>query len=214
MKLAKKLQLIEKHKKNFVVIGGPAYPALNGIHYAEDGTIYATDRYCVLRMKNIHMRDAPVTIHAVTGEKIRDEYPVRVLEEKFPTDFETGFVLVGREKIAGAVRVARLAKEIYGYYNPYDGAQLFSQHTDVILNIQASGLQFTVKFADYEDRKEFRIGFTPRFLYKALKFFEDAGTSYLRVWFPKDRRAPFLVSDPYNGIDIFILPCVSRSDGT
>ena len=210
IKASKKMKVLEKHKEKFTDPKS-SYRALAGIHHAEDGTVYATDRHMVLRMLGVHAFKGPVTFDAQTGEIIREEYPVKALEERFQLEWETGFMLSGKENVEEAARILRWVKELYEYYHPLDGVTLFSQYRDVIIHLERPGVRFTVKIADFEDfRKEIRIGFTPRLLYNALRFFEDAGSARIRFSFARDPRAPFLLSDTDNRIDILILPVARR----
>jgi len=62
------------HAKKFV--GADKNPSvLNGIHYAADGSIYATNRHYAIRIKNAHQFTTPATLHPKTGAPIDGKYP-------------------------------------------------------------------------------------------------------------------------------------------
>src|SRR5690606_23973086 len=124
----------------------------------------------------------------------------------FSSEYDTGFRILGEDRIGEITRLVRLIKEICELYNPPDLMTLFSQYSNVILHTQAEGMQFTARFADYDDKREIRMCLNPRYLYTALSFFRDAGASELRFRFKEEQRAPVMMSDPDNWIDFIILP--------
>lgn len=69
-----KERIIEKYGKKFT---GNSFgsTALEGIHYAENGNVYVTNRITGLRLTNVHKLPMAITLHAKTGLLIDGAFP-------------------------------------------------------------------------------------------------------------------------------------------
>lgn len=207
MEKAAKMALIAKHAKKFAMTkNGP--PILEGVHYAEDGTVVVANLYCGLRIKNAHNYAEPITVSVVTGNKISGIYPYQRFNENFPTEFKASFSL-SKNSIEDAFKKIKWIRDIAKFYDKRNKAiQLNVDGTTrqvVELKFENDSLKFEAYLSKYDDKETLSVTLNAEFLLNSLQVFKDAGTSELKIKL-NDKIAPIILSDEENEIDVIILP--------
>lgn len=205
---ASKLNLVLKHGKKFA-LRRQSRPVLRGIHYASDGTVYVTNSYCALRVKNAHGYSESQTIDAWTGGTIVDEFPN--LERLFPTTFDSSFQLSTYDAIqdtAQRIKWAHVITKALKTENrrvslEYDDGSAYLTLDDDTVHLK-SLLLANIEVAP------FKIGLNAEYLYHTLKLFEDAGTRQFQIKLAGNERSPVTFEDVRNEIAVIILPVIDR----
>jgi len=202
----KKLELIQKHGKKFTD-SKSSNLVLQGIHYAENGSVYANNRHYILRFRNAHTFTEPFTSHAVTGAKIDEKYPD--IEKVFPTSVTTEFVLrnlsSSGDQIKNALHYAKWAHDIAKVGDKFKRILLMLESQSVVISVKQELVEFKAWFAPYEGSERFTMILSGEYLLNALQLFKDAGTIELRVRM-KGKHDPLLLTDEQNEIDVLICP--------
>lgn len=207
MEQAAKMVLIAKHAKKFAMTKyGP--PILEGIHYAEDGTVVVANLACGLRIRNAHNSAESTTVSAVTGNKINGTYPYQSFNKNFPTEFKTSFSL-DEHSIEDAFQKVKWIRDIAKFYDKRNKAiQLNVGGTTgqvVELQFENDSLKFETYISEYDGTETLSITLNAEFLLNSLQVFKDAGTSELQIKL-NGKLDPIVLSDEENEIDVIILP--------
>lgn len=206
---ATKMNLVLKHGKKFAE-KRKARPALRGIHYAGDGSVYATNAHYALRIKNAHEYSDPLTADAWTGEEINDAFPN--IENVFPTSFEGSIAFNSFDAIQDAVKRTKWPHDITKALKTWNRLiQLTIDQKAMHLELNTNNVYLKNTFSDAVIEAEpFSLGLNAEYLYNTLKLFEDAGTHELRIKLAEDKRSPVTFEDERNEIAVIILPVVNR----
>lgn len=198
--MPKKNEIAVKHAKKFAS-KSETTPVLCGIHYAEDGHIYVTDRHRLLRIRDAHTYTTPVTSHVVTGAELDGKFPD--CSRLIPSAPKTTFVIEGIEAINQAVKYVKLALDVAKTVDKSTKiCELFG--SDQIRVGASDGVN--VKFSAYLAAGGCdTVRLNCEYLYDALNVFKDAGTRQINVCIT-GAMSPILLTDEENGIDVLVLP--------
>ena len=201
MEQAAKLALINKDAKKFIAKN--SHPVLEGIHYAADGSVFVTNKFYGLRIRNAHNFDEEVTISAIDGAKINEPFPN--IDRVFPTEFKTSFAL-NNHLIKDALQKVKWVHGIAKYYDPiHKRIKLILKGIYVFLHLENDSVKFQTIFAPYNGLETVHVNLNAEFLLNGLQVFKDAGTKQLQVKL-KGQLDPIVLSDEENEIDVIILP--------
>lgn len=196
---AQKLALITKHAKKFVS-SSHSRPALRGVHYAANGSIYATNSYYALRIRNAHAFPEPMTLDAKKGEKIN--YPYPDIDKIIPDNLNNELIIPDINK---AFHRSKLAFEIAKTLEDKNLTSFLTVENDLVhIQIENDEIKYKAGIGNSVDTKEFRLALNSGYIFNSLSVFKDAGTKEIRVGVQNDR--PILMSDKENEIDILIMP--------
>ena len=202
---AKKIEIINKHAKNYTTKPNGSTPVLEGVHYSADGSVVATDRHTLIRIGHAHGFTQEFTAHAKTGATVDGQYPdiSRIIPMEFKTQVALNYsgVVEAMGRVKAALEIAKatgdkmnLAKIIVG-----DGA--------ATLSISADNPQLTYR-ADFSggiSGESASLTLNAQFLYNALAVLKDAGSKSVIIGI-SGRLSPVVLRDEENEIDIVVLP--------
>ena len=205
---AKKLELITKHAKKYTS-KSEATPVLQGIHYAADGSVIATDRHTLIRIQGAHNFPDTFTSHAKTGATIDGKYPdtSRIIPTEFPTQI-TLIEGLKRADIKDAIARVKIALEVAKLSGDKTNlAELrYTGHSvEVCASNSAPAVSFVVGISADIDGPAVTISFNAEFLLNALNVFKDAGSQRVTIGIINATN-PMVLRDEENGIEIVILP--------
>lgn len=196
---------LEKHLKKFVSKSKDT-PVLQGVHYAKDGSIIATDKYRAIRVHNAHSMPSATTLHIKTGLPIQGEYPN---VSKIIDSVKGGFrVTLNRNEIEKATLAAQVtdaaATKINKKFpmlqmNIKNGVATLDIKEDIDIHVRLSA-----HFCNVTDaKKEFKVSLNSTFLADAMNVFNDCEKT-VDIIFGKSSTDPILFTG--NMIDVLILP--------
>lgn len=195
--------IITKHAKKFVG-NDKKTPILNGIHYAADGTVYATDRHQVLRIRNAHNFKEPITLHAKTGTPISGTYPdvEKVLSK---LKFSNVIYLGQMSELNQAVLATNCALAVASELSKVPMVQMTVENGVCYLNVIGESINLKAFFGNALKADSSQRTLNPRYLANALGVFADKlerASVYVKIGDPNE---PILVTDDKD-IDVVILP--------
>lgn len=196
---AQKLALITKHAKKFVS-NSLSRPVLKGVHYAANGSVYATNSYYALRIQNAHTFTDPMTVDAKTGEKIDSPYPD--VDKVIPNNFHNELIIPDINK---AFHRSKVAFEIAKTIEDKNLTSFLTVNNGLVhLQIENDEIEYQAWIGNTVDTEEFKLALNAEYLFNSLNVFKDAGTKEIRIGVQND--GPILMSDKENEIDILIMP--------
>lgn len=207
---ARKLELIQKHGKKFAR-KSDSRPALQGIHYAQNGSVVVTDTRHMLRIRNAHEFKQPFTADLKTGGQLDGQYPQtdQIWPEKHRYEIElSGYDDVKR--IADLVNIAvDLGKKVD---RTEPKCTLFMENGDNTLELSVDGgdsFNFNMVVARHEFgyRENLNVTFNLNYLHNILSVFKDAGSRSVSIQMSDARKqSPVIFMDELNEIDAMLLP--------
>jgi DNA polymerase III sliding clamp (beta) subunit (PCNA family) len=203
---AKKLELISKHAKKFAAKKDSYRPILEGVHYAQGGSVFITDAYCALRIRNAHSFPESTTSHAVTGASIDGPYPS--LDKVFPTNFKLEFNLYQTLKeiqIYETLQRTKWAWEIAKSTQKKPLIQINIEKSNAVIEVKDNFIEYRALFGYVDTPETYKLTLNAEYLLNALNLFKDAGTSVLSFKL-RSNTEPIVLSDEANEIDIIIMP--------
>ncbi|MGF7045734.1 DNA polymerase III sliding clamp (beta) subunit (PCNA family) [Paenibacillus sp. DS2015] len=206
---AKKLEVITKHGRKFSAKNGGGSPILEGIHYAADGSIVATDRHRMLRIKDAHNYTTPFTSHAVTGVPIDGVFPdtSRIIPDNLPTQI-TLITDYKRDDIKAAIARVKLAVEaskVAGDKSYITKLAYVDSSVTLSVNNEEQSVTLACNInADVSGPDE-TVSFNAEYMLSALNVFKDAGSQRVIIGLT-GAMSPIVLRDEENGIDVVVLP--------
>lgn len=202
---AKKIEIINKHAKNYTTKPNGSTPVLEGVHYSANGSVVATDRITLIRIGHAHGFTQAFTSHAKTGAEIDGQYPdtSRIIPQEFKTQIALNGTSVvealGRAKVALEIAKATGDKMNLAKITAGDGA--------ATLSISADSPQLTYRANLSGDVSGDNVSLTlnAQLLYNALAVLKDAGSQSVIIGI-SGRLSPIVLRDEENEIDIVVLP--------
>lgn len=195
--------IISKHAKKFAS-NDKKIPILHGIHYAADGTVYATNRHYALRIKNAH-KFAPVTLHAKTGVPIDGQYPdVASVFDK--AEFDNELIIHNKLQLEQAHFIADCALAVAVKIDKkVPTIRLSSENGPLYLSVKHENqLTFQGFFGNLLNPKPLISTLNAQYFVNALEVFLEAPPSEVKIKF-KGKLDPILITDE-SDIDVLILP--------
>ena len=200
MEQTAKLALINKHAKKFIAKN--SYQVFEGIHYTADGSVFVTNNFYALRIRNAHNFEE-VTISAIDGTKI--DKPQPEIDRVFPTEFKTSFEL-NNHLIKDALQKVKWLRDVAKYYDPkHKRIKLILEGENVSLHLENDSVKFQTILAPYSELEKVHVTLNAEFLLNGLQVFKDAETKQLQVKL-NGQFDPIVLSDEENEIDVIILP--------
>lgn len=203
---AQKLEVITKFARKFADKNNAAYPALAGVYYAANGSVYVTNNKYVLRIKDAHSFDEPLIKHAVTGQNLYGRYPN--VEQVFPHEFNHELALIeggGRKEVSTAAKLIKAAMDIAKAAKIDKVCNLV---IDKGLKIEIPGdkVNYSASLTTAPDSAEEYINtFNSEYLFNAFDVFRYVQTQVLNIRLLNGPK-PIVISDVIDGIDVLIMP--------
>lgn len=198
-----KQQILSKFGAKFAGTS-EARPMLQGIHYAAGGSAVVTNGNYLLRIRDAHPFDKPLTLHAKTGQPLDGVYPQT--DKIFPQEFSCEFTILQSavpDALKAAQCVAAVAAKLKGKNAPI--AELDIEGRSVYLRFNY-GLPHTImqiQIADEAPKENSRRTLNVEYLSTALALFDAACTSVTVKL--RGQYDPIVLSND-TGIDVVIMP--------
>lgn len=194
-----KQELIAKYGKKFTSTD-VKQPVFQGVHYATDGSVFVTDRFYALRIRNAHTFETPLTLHTKTGMPIEGVYPD--MNKVFPTHFDNE-IQIGGGALDGVLMRTRCAADVASRLDKkHPIVALHAENGSAYLEIKKP-VEFSAFFGNTLKIDASKRSLNSEYLHTALSVFNDAGYD-VSVKFGAPL-SPILLTNN-DDIDVLILP--------
>lgn len=207
---AKKLEIITKHGRKFTTKPNGSSPVLEGVHYAADGSVIATDRHKLLRIGGAHGFTEPFTSHAVTGGRLDGQYPDT--SKIIPREFESSMTLLNvgnRSDLKDMIARVKLAVDISKIAGDSAKMATISKKEDgtILLAVDNSklSLKYSVALTADTTGGDVDVSFNAEYMLTALNVFKDAGSGRVTIGLT-GAITPIVLRDEDNEIEVVVLP--------
>jgi len=206
---AKKLELIAKHAKKFTT-KSEATPVLQGVHYSSDGSVVATDRHTLIRIRGTHNFTEEFTSHAKTGATIEGRYPdtSRIIPMDSPSQITLIRAGIKRDDIKDAIARMKLAVDVAKAVGDKTNiATLKYSGSTVMLSVSSATpeVSFVAGISAEISGLDAEVSFNAEYMLNALNVFKDAGSNRVVVGIT-GAMSPIVLRDEDNDIDVVVLP--------
>ncbi|MNN25070.1 DNA polymerase III subunit beta [compost metagenome] len=207
---AKKIEIINKHAKNYTTKPNGSTPVLEGVHYSADGSVIATDRHTLIRIGHAHGFTQAFTSHAKTGAAIDGQYPdtSRIIPMELPTQITLISDRLRRDDIKDAIartKVALEAAKLSGGKSYIARLTLIGSDVRIAANDDNAPYRFSAGLSAEIFGPDAEVSFNAEYLLNALNVFKDAGSKRVIIGIT-GAYTPIVLRDEENEIDIVVLP--------
>jgi len=201
-----KQDLIAKYGKKFASVSHTT-PILQGVHYAKDGSIYATNRYYALHIKDAHQLSHTLTVHAKNGVPIPGDYPD--VTKVFTNHRTQREILISGKDLPSVLLIASCAllaaKKLDKNFQKVSLMTVVNGMTYLQLRNEELQLEFSAHIGNTDKLEESKISLNAEYLHAALSLFYDADSSLIRVKIGSVFES-MVIEDEEQGISVLLLP--------
>ncbi len=203
-----KLEVITKFARKFADKNNAAYPALAGVYYAANGSVYVTNNKYILRIKNAHSFNESFIKHVVTGQNLYGKYPN--VEQVFPHEFDHELTLIeggGRKEVSTATKLIKVAVDIAKATKIDKVCNLVIDKGLLKVEIPGDKVNYSASLttAPGSAAEEYINTFNSEYLFNAFDVFRYVQTQVLNIRLLNGPQ-PIVINDETNGIDVLIMP--------
>lgn len=198
-----KQQILSKFGAKFATMSGTT-PILQGVHYAADGSAVVTNRHYMLRIRDVHKFDQPLTLHAKTGQPLDGVYPdtSKILPQRFNSEF-TILEQAVPDALRAAQCIAAVATKLKGKNAPVAKLDIEGRAAYLRVYHDTPRTIMEMQISDEAPKENSQRSLNAEYLATALAVFDAAGVSVtVRLLEPLH---PIVLSSDI-GIDVLILP--------